>query len=227
MLRSGRLLLRCGLVEKSDYHNRFGLQAVERGYIVFAPVMMNSAEKRNWLDRKAIMVGQRMQALEQFKIMRLIDYLGTREDVAADRIGVYGISWGGRTAMNAAALDTRIAACVVSGHFMESTQKMTKPSPHYTAYIQTQENYAFFSREATEFADADICSLICPRPVQIEQGREDRVAYWKIAQDEFKIVQGYYEKLGLADRATFELFEGGHVVAGKQAFTTLQKWLKP
>ena len=129
--------------------------------------------------------------------------------------------------MYAAALDPRIAACVVSGHFMESTRKMVMPSPHYTAYIEVVENYAFFSGQATDFADADVCSLICPRPVHIEQGREDRVAYWKVAQDEFQVVQGYYARLGLRERATFEVFEGGHVVAGKEGFTFLEKWLKP
>jgi len=217
----------CGIVERTDYHNRFGLQAVEKGYVVFAPVIMNSPAKRNWLDRKAIMVGQRMQGLEQFKILRLVDYLASRDDVAAGRIGVYGISWGGRTAMNAAALDPRIAACAISGHFMESTQKMVTPSPHYTAYIQVNENYAFFSRQALDFADADICSLICPRPVHIEQGHDDRVAYWKMAQEEFRIVQDYYDRLGLADRATFEIFAGGHEVAGQEAFAVFARHLKP
>jgi dienelactone hydrolase len=217
----------CGIVDKTDYHNRYGLQAVEKGYVVFAPVMMNAAPKRNWLDRKAMMVGQRMQSLEQYKMLRLVDYLAARDDVASDRIGAYGISWGGRTAMYAAALDPRIAACVVSGHFMESTQKMVMPSPHYTAYIEVVENYAFFSGQATLFADADVCSMICPRPLHIEQGREDRVAYWKMAQDEFQTVQGYYEKLGVGDRATFEVFEGGHVVAGQEAFAVLGKRLNP
>ena len=217
----------CGIVEQTDYHNRFGLQAVEKGYVVFAPVMMNSAAKRNWLDRKAIMIGQRLQPLEQFKLLRLVDYLVTRDDVAADRIGVYGISWGGRTAMYAAALDTRIAACAISGHFMESTQKMVRPSPHYTAYIEVPENYSFFSRQALDFADADICSLICPRPVHIEQGREDRVAYWKVARKEFETVQSYYQQLGLAERATFEIFEGGHIVAGRESFTFFNRFLKP
>jgi hypothetical protein len=188
---------------------------------------MNAPQKRTWLDRKAIMIGQRMQGLEQFKILRLVDYLAARDDVAADRIGVYGISWGGRTAMYAAALDTRIAACAVSGHFMESTRKMVTPSPHHSTYIESGENYAFFSRQALDFADADVCSLICPRPLHIENGREDRVAYWKMAQDEFKIVQGYYEKLGLPQRATFEVFEGNHFVAGLGSFDFLERYLKP
>lgn len=219
----------CGIVPKEDYHHRFGLQAVEQGYIVFAPLMLNNAPRREWLDRKAIMLGQRMQALEQFKMLRVVDYLQQRDDVAADRIGVYGISWGGRTAMYSAAIDPRISCCVISGHFMESTRKMVFPHEpeSYSTYIQAGHAYAFFPGQATLFSDADVISLICPRPVHIEQGRLDRVSTWREAQDEFQIVRGYYSQLGVEDRATFEIFEGGHYVAGLQAFEFLKSHLSP
>lgn len=219
----------CGIVPRTDYHRRFGLQAVERGYVVFAPLNINSASRREWLDRKAIMLGERLQGLEQFKHRRIVDYLTQRPEVAADRIGIYGISWGGRTAMYAAALDQRLAACVISGHFMESTRKMVWPHEpeSYSTYIEAGHGYAFFPRQATEFADADVVSLICPRVVHIEQGRFDRVSTWPEAQAEFTKVQGLYQQLGIADRATFEIFEGEHFVAGLQAFEVLAKWLKP
>ncbi|MFO1023335.1 MAG: dienelactone hydrolase family protein [Planctomycetales bacterium] len=97
----------CGIVDKTDYHRRFGLQAVERGYVVFAPLNINTAFRREWLDRKGIMLGQRLQGLEQYKYLRMVDYLASRSDVTAERIGIYGISWGGRTAMYAAAIDQR------------------------------------------------------------------------------------------------------------------------
>ena len=45
-------------------------------------------------------------------VMRLIDYLQTRTDVDAARVGVMGISKGGTEAYLAAAMDTRIAAVV-------------------------------------------------------------------------------------------------------------------
>src|SRR5204862_5515630 len=45
-------------------------------------------------------------------VMRLIDYLQTRNDVDAQRIGLMGISKGGIEAYLAAAADTRIAAAV-------------------------------------------------------------------------------------------------------------------
>jgi dienelactone hydrolase len=215
----------CGLADKEDYHQRFGARLAEKGFVVFAPLDINTVKGRSQLDRKAKMVGQRLQGLEQFKIKRVVDYLRQRPEVDGKRIGCYGISWGGRTSMNAAALDLRIAACVVSGHFMDSTPKMVTPSPHYTAYIQVVEDYAFFERHFLLFSDADICSLICPRRLFIEQGRQDRVAYWKMAQKAFVPVQEYYRKLKVGDRAVFHVFEGGHVVHGDEAIKFLVKHL--
>jgi dienelactone hydrolase len=217
----------CGLAEKDDYHRRFGARLAEAGFVVFAPLDVNTAKSRQWLDRKAKMAGRRLQGLEQFKVRRVVDYLRQRPEVDGGRVGVYGISWGGRTAMNAAALDVRLAACVVSGHFMDSTPKMVTPSPHYTAYIEVAEDYAFFERHALEFSDADICSLICPRPLFIEQGRKDRVAYWEMAQKGFEPVKGYYAKLGAGERAVFHVFEGEHVVHGDEAIRFLEKHLRP
>lgn len=216
----------CGLTEQEDYTKRFGLQAVRRGYVVFAPNHVNTVKMRSWLDRKAIEVGQRLQALEQYKLVRLVDYLTARNDVDAKHVGVYGISWGGRSSMNAAALDKRIAACAISGHFNDLAPKMVKPSEHYTAYIQTAEDYAFFSNHFRLFSDADVVSLICPRPVFIEQGRQDRVAYWEISQKAFEPVKQMYEKLSVGERAVFFVFEGPHEIQGEEALKFFDKWLK-
>jgi dienelactone hydrolase len=216
----------CGLTAQPDYHNRFGLQAIQRGYMVFAPLNMNSGKNRSWLDRKAIMIGQRLQALEQVKLMRAVDYLSGRREVDPNRIGAYGISWGGRSVMNLAALDRRVAACAISGHFNDLIPKMLTPSPHYTAFIETDEGYAFFWKQAALFNEADVVSLICPRPVFIEQGRTDRVAYWEMSQRAFQPVKEIYEKLGIGDRAVYSIFEGGHEVHAVEAFQFFDRWLK-
>ncbi|HKQ38579.1 MAG TPA: hypothetical protein VJ063_10915, partial [Verrucomicrobiae bacterium] len=75
----------CGLTEKPDYHNNYGLEAAKRGYVVFAPLDVNTQKDRRWLDRKALLVGTKLQALEQFKIIRLVDYLTTRKEVDPKR----------------------------------------------------------------------------------------------------------------------------------------------
>jgi len=215
----------CGMAEE-DYTRRFGARAAERGYVVFAVLMTNDVATKSRLDRKAILLGSRLQGLEQAKLFRTIDFLETLREVDPKTIGIYGISWGGRTAMYTAAIDERIAATVISGHFNETLPKMVAPSPHYTAFIETAEDYAFFPGLAREFSDSDVASLIAPRPVFIEQGTADRVVYYPMAQGEFERLKRIYERLGVGDRAQFGLFEGGHVVHGEAAFAFLDKWLK-
>jgi dipeptidyl aminopeptidase/acylaminoacyl peptidase len=216
----------CGLTEKPDYHNNYGLEAAKRGYVVFAPLDVNTQKDRRWLDRKALLVGARLQALEQFKVVRVVDYLASRKDVDPKRIGAYGISWGGRTVMNAAALDPRIGACAISGHFNDLVPKMVTPSTNYTAFIETAEDYAFFYGHFLHFTDADVVSMICPRPVFIEQGRRDRVAHWPMSSRAFESVKAIYTRLGISDRAVYSIFEGPHEIHAVEAFQFFDHWLK-
>ncbi len=215
----------CGLADP-DYHNRFGLKAAERGYIAFAPLDMNTQKKRVWLDRKATLVGQRLQGMEQYKMVRVVDYLVSRPDVDARHIGAYGISWGGRTVMNLGALDRRIAAVAISGHFNDLVPKMVTPNANSSAYIQTPEEYAFFSDHFRLFNDADVVSLICPRPVFIEQGRQDHTAWWERSTAAFREVKAIYDRLGIGDRAAYSMFDGPHEIHGVESFQFFDKWLK-
>lgn len=215
-----------GLVPRPDYLRAFGARAAERGFVVFAPLMSKSVRAKSRLDRKAILLGTRLQGIEQSKVLRAVDYLETLPEVARGRIGIYGISWGGRTALYAGALDQRLAAVAVSGHFNETVPKMVQASPHYTAYVDTAEDYAFFDNLANTFSDSDLGSLICPRPIFIEQGTRDRVAYVEMARREFTRLQAFYRRLGVEERAEMGVFEGEHFVHGDDAFRFFEKWLK-
>ncbi len=215
-----------GLIEQQDYVRNFGRRLAQRGYVVFAPLMANTIQARSDLDRKAIMLGTRLQWIEQQKISSVVDYLATLPEVDPKKIGAYGISWGGRTVMYQGALDERIAATVISGHFNDTVPKMVTPSPHYKAFIETPEDYSFFSKLATRFSDADVTSMICPRPVFIEEGRKDPVVWYPMAQKAFAELKTHYDKLGLGDRAEMELFDDEHVVHGDDAFVFLDKRLK-
>ena len=216
----------CGILPE-DYTKNFGVRAAKLGYVVFAPFITNDVKLKARLDRKAVLLGTRLQGIEEGKILRVVDFLYSLPYADAKRIGIYGISWGGRTSMYSAAIDRRIAAAVISGHFNQTAPKMTTKSEHYVAYIDTAEEYAFFSGIAREFSDSDVASLIAPRPVFIEQGSRDTVAYHPMAKAEFDILHSFYERLKIPDRCEFGLFEGEHVVHGDQAFEFLARWLKP
>lgn len=215
-----------GLIETPDYTRRFGARLAERGYVVFAPLMMGTKELRSRFDRQAILLGTRLQWLEQQKIFGAIRYLQSLPEVDPRLIGAYGISWGGRTAMYQGALDPRVAATVISGHFNDTVPKMVTASPHCTPFIDTTEDYAFFRRLAVRFSDADVASLICPRPVFIEQGERDPVVWRPMAEKAFAELRAHYEKLDLAPRAEIGIFDGGHEVHGDEAFLFLDRCLK-
>ena len=215
-----------GLLEPNDYVRRFGRRLAERGYVVFAPLDIKTQALRDRLDRKAMMLGTRLQWLEQAKIFADVDFLYTLAEVDPHRIGAYGISWGGRTVMYQGALDQRIAATVISGHFNDTVPKMVTSDPHYTAFINTREGYAFYDKLATRFSDADVVSMICPRAVMIEEGKRDPVVWYPMAEKAFAEAQAHYKKLNAGERAELKLFDGDHFVYAEDAFPFLDRWLK-
>lgn len=223
----GSPAMTAGVSERDDYMRRFGAQAAERGYVVFAPYIISDMAQRNRLHRKAIWVGQTLQILEQWKMLRVTDFLVSLAEVDPARIGMYGISWGGRTTLYQAAIDPRLAAVVISGYFNQTTKKQFEASPYSTAYVDTDEEYSFFPSFATEFSDADLASMVAPRPLFVEAGTLDTAAYFKDSFIEFTRARDIYRRLNAGDRIEFGLFRGLHLIHGTKAFEFLDKWLKP
>ena len=104
-----------------------------------------------------------------------------------------------------------------SAYFNERTRKLNTESEHYRAYVTTDEQHQYYLGQLLEFSDADLGSLICPRPLFIEQGTQDRAVYYKEAEVEFQRLHAHYAQLGLAERCVWGLFEGKHEIHGKQA----------
>jgi dienelactone hydrolase len=217
----------CGLTAEDDAYHAFGATLAEAGYVVFAPRMVTFAEKRQRLYRKSMLMGQRLMGLEMFKLSRVVDYLQTLPSVDLDRIGIYGLSQGGQTALWASAIEERIAATVVSAFFNQRAAKMVRDSPHYTAYIDTNEEDKHYFGQLLEFSDSDIGALICPRPIFIEAGTNDGAVWVEMAKQEFEQLRYHYEQLGLEDRVELGVFEGGHEIRAIESLAFLDRWLKP
>ncbi|MYB77842.1 MAG: prolyl oligopeptidase family serine peptidase [Chloroflexi bacterium] len=215
-----------GLLEEDDAYHRYGRRLAERGYVVFAPHCINGTPRRVRLHNKAIVVGRRLMGLEIWREMKVIDYLQSLPEVDPERIGFYGLSQGGTMALWLTPLESRIRAVVVSAYFNERTRKLNVESEHYRAYVTTDEFHQYYLGQLLEFSDADLGSLICPRPLFIEQGTQDRAVYYKEAEVEFARLHTHYARLGLGDRCVLGIFEGRHEIYAKESFPFLDKWLE-
>ena len=214
------------LEEKTQYLNEFGLQLARRGYVVFAPLMMNNTPDSSRLNRKGTLIGKQLMGLEIGMTVKVVDFLETLPQVNSDRIGYMGISQGGMMGLWVGAVEQRIVATVCSGFFTKRTPKMIELSPGYTAFMETGDDNKFFWGQLNEFSDSDIASLICPRAFFVEAGTEDTCFSMDHVKDEFAQVKDVYDKLGIPEKAELGIFKGPHQIHGVESFQFLDKWLK-
>jgi dienelactone hydrolase len=235
----------CGFTKPESGYNRVGIRLAEAGYVVIAPHMVGGyaagdqganfvagLEGRSWgrartrLNRKAFQVGQRVFAAEMFCLSRAVDYLETLPTVASERIGLYGLSQGGQTALWFPAVEQRIKCSVQASFFNHRYLKqVVSGGEDYTAYLDTEEEDKFYPAQLLEFSDSDIASLICPRAFFVEQGNQDRAVYWRACQDEFSKLKAIYQRLGIPERTDICVFEGGHEIRAVESLEFLNRWL--
>ncbi|WP_127579085.1 alpha/beta hydrolase family protein [Paenibacillus koleovorans] len=198
---SGTPELCAGFNGPSNY-NGIIQRILRRGCAVFAPQLhlwtqeQGPENNRNRMDNQLKQLGSSITAVEIFKLRRALDYLETRPEIRADRIGMAGLSYGGFYTLFMAAADTRIQAalssCFLNDRFV------------YDRVDWTWRN------SGNTFLDAEVAGLICPRPFYIEVGLEDELFLTASARPEAAKVKTHYERLGIADRFHYREFQGRH-----------------
>jgi len=237
----------CGFTEQpnaKDYSYRsLGIRAALRGYHVIAPqhpsgygttsaragslpkfAKYGSNYGKNRLHRLAIMAGGTLFGLDMMTSSRGVDLLLSRAGVDRNRIGMYGLSQGGMSALFLPALDKRIKASVCSAYFNSRLLKLIGPH-RALCYLDSLEEDKFFTEVVRCFADADLVSLICPRSFAVEAGELDSSVDFEKSCDEFPRAAEHYRKLGLEKRIEFIAHHQGHVSATARAFQFLQEQL--
>ena len=136
----------------------------------------------------------------------VLNYLGNRSDVDNDRIGIWGVSFGGYYAPRAAAFDKRIKACVaLSGGFQRSASFEGRPKLNVEAFrVRSHSaNLEEAGRVALRVSLKDVAhNITCP--IYIVAGTNDRLTPVTEAQKLAAAVSG---------PCVLSIIEGGnHVV---------------
>lgn len=194
---------------------------IKRGYVVFAPQHLTSAEGlpkeiRRMTDERLRLVGTTITAVEIAKITRSLDILVKRPEVDARRIAMIGLSYGGYFTQVTTALEPRIRVAITSCYFGVQEGRYARDE------LSVPTDFRFFGR-FTVFRDSDLAALICPRPLQIQAGTHDGVDHREPGRMLAPIVAEHYRKLGLADHFEHIVFEGKHEFHDASAWSFLEK----
>jgi dienelactone hydrolase len=206
----------------ANYHDMVR-GGVKRGYIVFAPQHLFSAEGfpgdiRNKTDQRLRLVGTSVTAVEIAKITRSLDVLLTRPEVDPQRVGMVGLSYGGYYALVTPAVDTRIKVSVCSCYYGCQEGRYARDELSVPPDFKFQDRF-------TLFRDSDLAALVCPRALQIQAGSKDGVDHRDPGKLLAPISASYYAKLGLPNRFQHLIFEGGHEFHDESAWEFVKQHL--
>ena len=209
---------------ESVYHS-YAASLADRGFITYAP-------QNPYIGQDAFRVIQRKGNPIKWSLFSLIirqheqtlDWLAELPFVDADRIGFYGLSYGGKTAMRVPAVLERYACSICSADFNEWIVKNATFDSRYSYMFTGEYEMPEFDLGNT-FNYGEMAGLIAPRPFMVERGHDDGVAPDEWVAHEFAVVRRLYVRLGIADRTEIEFFDGGHQINSTDTFSFLHRHL--
>ncbi|HVC92791.1 MAG TPA: dienelactone hydrolase family protein [Pirellulales bacterium] len=215
---------------ESPYYHQFANRLAERGFITFSPQNPYIFTDRfRTLQRKSNPIKKTLYSTIVPQHQQIVDWLASLAIVDPERIGFYGLSYGGKTAMRVPALVTKYCLSICSADFNEWIWKNTSTRSRYS-YVGTGEYEIFEFDLGNTFNYAEMAGLIAPRPFMVERGHRDGVAPDEWVAYEFAKVRLLYVDLKIAERATIEFFDGPHSINGVGTFDFLHEhlhWPKP
>lgn len=212
-------------------HNyNYAEQMARAGYVTVAPdwrsfgeqVAYNTApyggrDKCNVHFISALVMGRALLTLNCWDGWKIIDILTQMPEVAGDRIGCMGLSFGGTMTTYLSASDTRIKAADI------------------ICYCTTAMHYVYQNANACgsqllpqiyKYCDLpDVVGLIAPRPLLLEIGKGDDCFQFEPAMEALGQVKRIYKAAGAEADLHADIFDGGHQYSGAVAPSFFAKYL--
>lgn len=220
--------------EPDGYHKDFAIALCRRGFLVAVPEIACFGERTtdfSYVDRRmgqpaptschhaamiALHLGGSVLGMRVRDGLRLVDWLSTRSDVDATRIGAMGISGGGMHTMYSACLDERIRVAVISGYLSDQRQSLFGLFHCPCNFVPGMADFG---------AMEDLIGLIAPRPVLIQAGDHDPLFPFAGVKATVAKVRKVYAVSGAAGLPATEYFEGRHQIGGEVAYDFLRTHL--
>jgi len=216
---------------KDGYQHDFAIQVVEHGMAAVAIEPLCFGCRRDPVTKRkgglkgsacqpsagaALVLGQTMIGWRVWDVMRTIDWIETRKELDAKRVGCMGISGGGTCTTFSAALEPRIKVAMISGYlntFRDCIMSMSHCIDNYVpGILHWAEMY-------------DVAGLIAPRPLFVESGEKDDIFPIAASRESFARVKKVYELFGAGGVVEQETFDGRHSFWGVKGVPFLARHL--
>jgi dienelactone hydrolase len=216
--------------DRPGYAHDFAIQVAEAGLAAVAIEPMAFGCRRDPLNARhglsqkgcepaagaALLLGETMIGWRVWDVIRTLDYIATRSDLDAGRVGCMGISGGGTATLFAAGLEPRLRAAMVSGYLNTFRDSIGSLAHCIDNYVPGILNWAEMH---------DIAGLIAPRPLFVESGERDAIFPIAASVESFKHVHEVYEVFGAVDRIEQEIFPADHSFWGKRGIPFMARHL--
>jgi dienelactone hydrolase len=207
-------------------YKAYAAKLAERGFITYAPHNpYRGRDAFRVLQRKANPLKISLFSIITAQHERTLDWLSELPFVDPQRIGFYGLSYGGKTAMRVPALLDRYALSICSADFNEWILKNVTVDWGYSYMFTGEYEMPEFDLGQT-FNYAEMAAMIAPRPFMVERGHSDGVAPDEWVAYEFAKVRRLYARLGIPERTEIEFFNGPHTINGVGTFDFLHRHLQ-
>ncbi len=207
----------------------FAEQMARAGFLTLAPDLRVFGERRDGRDPfpgrdpcninyiKGSIMGIYPLTLNVWDMMRCIDYLETRPEVDAGRIGMMGLSQGGTQTTFTTALEPRIKAADIIGYVNPWSRFGIRDANFCGSQIVPQV-YRYFDTH-------DLAGMIAPRPLLIEMGIYDSCFPLQDTILGYAGIERIYQAAGAQADLWQDIHPGPHAFAGNKAFEFFKKYL--
>jgi dienelactone hydrolase len=181
-----------------------------------------SSQSESLIGRSLFTAGTTWPGIVIQDDIRTLDYLASRPEVDAKRLGCVGLSVGGHRSFLLAALDERIKAAVDVGW-------MTSFASQIKQHVINTVGLSFHIIGLYRYLDLpDLSALIAPRAVMVINGSQDRLFALDGVKAAFDKIERCYAKAGAPDRQRCRLFDAPHefnLDMQKEAWEWLRRWV--
>lgn len=234
------VLLFCGhedVSKATESYQKTAILLAKNGFVVFVidPISQServqltdengkaqtrgSTTEHTLLNLSSNLLGTSVAAYELFDNQRGLDYLVTRKEVDATKVGVMGNSGGGMQTIYFAAIDDRVKAIVPCSYLASRENTF--------ATTGAADGCAQIPNEGEQLLEmSDYLVAAAPKPTLILAGRYDFIDYNGTLQS-FDDLKKVYASLGEAEKAKLFTYDDGHGISKpkrEKAVQWFRKW---